>query len=119
MPRTIAGPLLAFALVIAPSFYCAQGRAHAAVIQGAEKAVQEAVPKIEEKLRELIEKVPEPVKDVVKEGVRHGMESIIDCLKENPKEENCKAPSKKELPPAELPTLLANRHPNPASAETV
>jgi hypothetical protein len=99
MSRTIAGPFLAFALVIAPSFYCAPSWAQVlrgageGITKGLTKVLKEVAPKFKEeakefkeKSRDLWEKVPEPVRDKLK-GLPGDLGT--ECFKEARKEGTC------------------------------
>jgi hypothetical protein len=91
MPRTIVGKLLAFALVIAPAYYCAPSWAQKTAIEReATKEAVKAAPEVKglfERLRAWWNNEPEAVRDRTKELP---FEPLKECGQELVKKGTCK-----------------------------
>jgi hypothetical protein len=92
MSKTIVGQFVAFALAIAPAFYCAPSWAGSLAPEAA-KAVEEVVkaaPKAEEKPRVSLENAAKRVgEEVGNEVVRKNFEAFGKCLEEHVSPEDC------------------------------
>jgi hypothetical protein len=101
MSRTIVGTVLAFALAIAPVFYCAQSWAEPPWAPAAKGAAEEVASKFkggaekgEETHQDWRGKAHKAGEDVEKEVVHGGVDAVFDCLKEDYKGQSCKDDAK-------------------------
>jgi hypothetical protein len=90
MSRTIVGKFVAFALAIAPVFYCAPSWAESPLAPAAKDAV-DAAPKVVEEMKAWWKDHREKVKEKAEEkAVEVPVDLGTDCVKKALKEGTCK-----------------------------